>query len=237
MQGVIVGCDRNQEWLLSWWWDHYSKHNSYPVAFFDFGMSQQAANWCRQRGRCIELGADCPLKTLSPTRKKSWEKRAGPIWPFRSAWFKKPFAFLSCPFDLGCWIDLDCEIKGPLDPLFNCLAFGTEIALVREPENVQQNDLAHKLILPGEITYNSGVIAFRRGAGILSHWAELSLHSNDRFMSDQNALSRAIFLRRPQLLELPAIYNWKKDQPINPQAVILHYVSSSKVEILKTLSH
>jgi hypothetical protein len=53
--GIIVGCDANQEWLLPWWWDHYCKHNSYPVAFVDFGMSEAALAWCQEKGQCISL--------------------------------------------------------------------------------------------------------------------------------------------------------------------------------------
>jgi hypothetical protein len=235
LKGIVVGCDQNQEWLLSWWWNHYCKHNSYPVVFVDFGLTEKARLWCRERGQVLSLKEDCHLKKVPTTHQKAWETRAGPIWPFRSAWFKKPLAALSAPFEYSCWIDLDCEIKGPLEPLFTVIAKGVDIALVPEPENVQRNDLAQNLIFPGEITYNSGVFAFRKNSPILNHWAKLSLEQNHRFMGDQNALSRAIFLHSPPLAELPAIYNWKKSEPPNPDAVIIHYIASSKVEIVQSL--
>jgi hypothetical protein len=104
------------------------------------------------------------------------------------------------------------------------------MALVPEPENIRQSQT-----LPGEKTYNSGVIAFCQGSPLLTQWAELSLQENDQFMGDQNALSRAIFLHRPPIVELPTIYNWKKNQEPNPNAVIIHYVASSKIKILLTL--
>jgi hypothetical protein len=110
------------------------------------------------------------------------------------------------------------------------------MALVKEPENVQENDRKESLILPGETTYNSGVVAFRQQAKILQQWAEFSLKQNDQFMGDQNALSRAIFIHQPPLIELPAIYNWKKDQGPNSNALIIHYIGSWKLEIIKDLS-
>lgn len=58
MKGILVGCDQNQEWLLSWWWDQYSAHNSYPVVFVDFGMSKTGVAWCNERGTCIPQSLD-----------------------------------------------------------------------------------------------------------------------------------------------------------------------------------
>jgi hypothetical protein len=235
MNGIVVGCDANQEWLLEWWWKHYSLHNNYPVAFVDFGMSERSAAWCRERGVFVSLPpVFSPLKPVAPEKKEQWEFRAGDgIWPFRTAWFKKPLAFLHSPFPTACWIDLDCEIRGSLAPLFDSLEGGADLAIVREPESVQENDFAQNLILPGEVTYNSGVVVFRRGAPLFSLWANISLEQNCEFMGDQNALSRLIYLHEPPLVELPSIYNWKKDLGLNLEAVILHYVCGHKLEILK----
>lgn len=237
MEGVIVGCDCNQEWLLPWWWEHFSKHNSCPVAFINFGMSQTAIAWCLERGQCISLPFDSyPLKAVSSQKKEQWEASAGSgIWHCRSAWFKKTLAFLHSPFSITCWIDLDCEIRGSLSPLFTCIAFGAEIALVRETEFIQAKDQRENNNFPDELTYNSGVVVFRKGAEILHHLAEFALNNNDEFMGDQNILSRMIYIHRPQLLELPPIYNWHRDRGINKDAVILHYASSWKAELLKSL--
>lgn len=90
-------------------------------------------------------------------------------------------------------------------------------------------------VFPGEIAYNSGVVVFRKDSPILSAWAKISIEQNHHFMGDQNALSRAIFHTSPPMEELPPIYNWKKNDPPNQNAVILHYVASSKVEIIQSL--
>jgi len=236
MEGIIVGCDCNQEWLLPWWWEHYTRFNSYPVAFIDFGMSKTAAAWCREKGQYLILPSSSPLKEVAPQIKEQWENRLGSgIWHFRPALFKKPLAFLQSPFPLSCWIDLDCEIRGNLEPLFSSLALGTEIALVREPEYVQEKDRSQNLNFPDEISYNSGVVAFRQRAEILEAWAKTALNDNQAYISDQNALSRAIYLHSPRLVELPNIYNWQICQGANPEAIIIHYIASWKLEILKQL--
>src|SRR5688572_4420480 len=106
-EGIVVGCDSKQEWLLPWWWSHYSAHNEYPVAFVNFGMSPDAWKWCQERGTGICL-SDSELfkeKELSPEIKKQWDGRAGDgFFYFRSAWFKKPLAFFHSPFSSSCWL-------------------------------------------------------------------------------------------------------------------------------------
>jgi len=42
-------CDKGQQWLLPWWWEQYSAHNSYPVVFVDFGLSEKGIA-CAKRG-------------------------------------------------------------------------------------------------------------------------------------------------------------------------------------------
>jgi len=44
--GVVVAANGTQEWLLKWWWDHYSKNSDFPVTFFDLGKSKSARNFC-----------------------------------------------------------------------------------------------------------------------------------------------------------------------------------------------
>lgn len=233
MEGILVGCDQQQEWLLPWWWKHYSKYNSYPVAFFNFGMSETASAWCREKGQYIDLlNKSDFLKPVSAENQELWEATLGErIWSFRASWFKKPLACLHSPFALSCWIDLDCEIRGPLSFLFDSLGTKTEIALVKNPVTGRTWNF------PNEITYNSGVIVFRQGAKIIQRWAEAALKRNHQFMGDQDVLSREIYLHEPFLFELPEIYNWcnwgSRLEP-SRETVILHYVGAFK-EILKDL--
>jgi len=65
-------------------------------------------------------------------------------------------------FRQSIWIDLDCEIRGPISPLFT-----EHFALALESHA--------KTDYP---TYNSGVIAFRKNHPLLHKWGERSLQEN-----------------------------------------------------------
>jgi hypothetical protein len=241
-EGLIVGCDSTLEVLLPWWWKHYSSHNSYPVAFVDFGMSKEALAWCEARGICIPMQDfdDSFLSTkeeVSPQLREKWETFYGKgFWPYRPVFFKKPFALLKSPFVRTIWLDLDCQVRGPLDPLFTCLAFGIELAIAREPLHNQKTEQELGLLLPGEISYNSGVLVFQSKAKILEKWVDLAVKDNKQFLGDQNALSRAIYTQRPSFLELPPIYNWSRTLGNNPNALIHHFHGAiGKSQILKNI--
>ena len=228
--GIAIGSDSHQEWLLPWWWEHYSRYNNYPVAIFDFGMSSKALAWCKEKGTVLSLSESIPLQPLTPHIAKHYKDRTE-LDHFRAAWFKKPLALSHSPFPLCCWIDLDCEVKTSLEPLFNTLYFGADIALVKEPDPVQEKNREFELSLLGEIAYNAGVIAFKQNSPILHQWIQLSTTNNGEFLSDQDALSRAIHLNHPPLFELPPTFNWKITQGPSNAALILHYAGSAKSKI------
>lgn len=233
-QGIVVGCDLHQQWLLPWWWKNYSSHNSDPVLFVDFGMSKEALAWCQERGECATLpSTDLPLsleKDVPSSTKAAWEERYGEgVWMRRRAWFKKPSSLLLSPFSLGIWIDVDCQVRGNVGPIFNSLIFGAEIALAKD--RYEDADLS------GEVIYNSGVIAFRQEAAILLKWQEIALLHEKELPGDQEALSRAIFQNKPALVVLPPIYNWRRTYGPNEEALIYHYSSGpGKIELMKNFS-
>lgn len=218
-KGIIVGCDQTQEVLLPWWWAHYSRHNSYPVIFANFGMSDSAVKWCQERGKCLMPSCNIALQEVTSSNKQWWELRYGKeFWPLRPIWFKKPSALLLSPFSLSLWIDLDCKINGKLERLFRNLA-GAEIALARELES--------KFTPPGEVSYNAGVIVFRKNASILHEWVRLVSEENALFAGDQNALCHAIAKHKPKLKELSPIYNWGRLRGPNDHALIYHHTGSA----------
>ena len=232
-EGILVGCDRNQEWLLPWWWKHYSTHNDYPVAFADFGMSGEGIAWCMERGEYFQPSTPLitPKQGIRPKVRAFWEERFGKnVWSVRASWLKKPFAVLEAPFTSGIWLDLDCQVKGVLDPLFHTLNLGVDLALVKDREQKLN------FLLPGEINYSSGVVAFRQGTPILQQWVEITCSMQNELPSDQELLTRAIFIHKPALFELPAIYNWYHPWGKNEEAIIHHYCGGlGKIEILKSL--
>ncbi len=216
--GIIVGADMTQEWLLPWWWKNYQRFNTHPVAFFDLGMSSEMKDWCKERGLYIQLPvADIfvtPKEEIGPSQINEWEEGFGKnFWPSRNAWFKKPLACLQSPYERSIWIDLDCEIRGPIGSLFGFSDHPSGFAMAREAQEID----------PKAPLYNSGIIVFKRGISIFEKWAEDALERNHLFAGDQNALSFRIFEEKLTIGEIPLIYNWSRCNPDNQDAVILHW--------------
>ncbi|HSX04364.1 MAG TPA: hypothetical protein VLG76_06520 [Rhabdochlamydiaceae bacterium] len=235
MNGVIVGADRKIEWLLGFWWSHYKKHNMLPVTFVDFGMSPKAKKWCAARGSVVSLNMTVPIapksKIVSQVARQ-WEDVYGKqVWKLRQSWFKKPFALLQTPYERTLWLDLDCEVLGPLSELFDFC--GPQIALVRETEGAHLHEKEQNQLLEGEILYNSGVIIYQKNAPLIQRWAEAVSGQNGSFWSDQQLLSRLIYLEKFKIKELVPEYNWRMSQGINFQALIIHWVGTWGKEFIR----
>jgi hypothetical protein len=239
--GLLVGCDKYEEWLLDWWWSHYSKTNNYPVAFADFGLTEKGKKWCEARGECIncpDLFSKSDQNRICPERRVLWEKVYGKgIWDFRPVWFKKPYACIKSPFEKTIWIDLDCQINADLAPLFTLLDLGAEISVFNNGQAHQKSLSDLNLILNKEAHYSSGVIAFQKNSSVILKWIDLALESSDMFAGDQEALSRAIFLENPSIINLPSIYNWSWELPQNENAHIIHFGGQGKYKILEKLKY
>ena len=217
-EGIVVGSDLTQQWLLPWWWEHYRRFNTYPVTFVDFGMTEEMKQWCRERGHFVSLPvADifvAEKKEVDSSLSEQWEGIYGTrFWPSRNAWFKKPAACLQSPYRLSIWIDLDCEIRGSLKELFDLCETGSGIALAKEDHEST----------PHQIGYNSGVIVFKQGISLIESWADGAFDSNESFAGDQDILSKIIHDQKWTVTVLPSIYNWSRCSVENPQAVILHW--------------
>lgn len=224
--GILCGAEKSQEWLLPWWWSRYREHNSFPVTFIDFGMSNEMQAWCAERGELylIEFEDSCifPKDRIDPNLIKEWENIYGQtVWNSRSAWFKKPFAFLNSSYEAALWIDIDCEVLGPLELLFAHFDANSELALVRDFAS------DHLPRLDPHVRYNGGVIGFQHGSSIIEKWAEGAIHQNDLFAGDDSLLSHLIFKHQLDVIELPEIYNWRMVRGLNLDAVIIHWIGNS----------
>ncbi len=218
---MICAADRTQEWLLPWWWERYSEHNSYPVTFFDFGMTEEARVWCQEKGQLISAPIDtsfvAPRSQIDDALAKEWEGFYGwTVWNSRPSWFKKPFAYLKSPYRKGIWLDLDCEVLGSLEPLFSY----NGLALAREytTDHLPSTD--------PHVRFNGGVVVFEHGAPIIEKWAEGALKRNHLVWSDDMLLSQLIAEQKFQVAEIPDDYNWRFAQGFNLNAVVLHWVGS-----------
>jgi hypothetical protein len=215
--GIILGADITQEWLLPWWWKNYSKYNAFPVVFIDFGLSFEMKEWCRERGQLIPLRVFhdfvAERSALDPQLVDEWERCfRNQFWDSRNVWFKKPLACLQTPFQRSLWIDNDCEIKGSLEPLFTFADQETGIAMVPEP--IQE----YKYTI-----YNSGVFPFRNGIKVILDWGKKCLEETHIFRGDQEAFSHLVFEQKLQIPEIPRIYNWSRIAKESPHALVLHW--------------
>lgn len=224
-RGVICAADRSQEWLLPWWWERYSEHNNFPVTFFDFGMTEEAREWCKKKGdlspAVIDTSFVAPRSAIDDALAKEWEGFYGwTVWNSRPSWFKKPFAYLKSPYQKGIWLDLDCEVLGSIDPLFSLCNAKNPLAMAKEytTEHLHHSD-------PG-MRFNGGVVVFQHGAPIIEQWAEGALKRNHLIWSDDMLLSQLIVEQKLQVAEIPADYNWRFAKGFNLGAVVLHWVGS-----------
>lgn len=192
--GVIVATNQAQEWLLPWWWDHFSRHSSLPVCFFDLGMSKDARKWCKSKGMVMQLPA--PPSQTHP-------------------WFQKPICCEKSPFFKTLWIDLDCEIVGSLEEAFELLDSPAQISLAHE-----SFPLPH---IPYP-TYNSGVVAFLKDSPIIQEWAFLTPHIGHLYRGDQDLLSAILFKKSLWMYPLPARLNWSHQHKATPDEIkIIHW--------------
>ena len=146
-EGVIVGCEISQEWMLDWWWQHYRRHNDYPVVFTDFGMSAEAKEWCKAHGLLTQ-----------------------PILLEGHPWFRKPLACARSPFAASIWLDMDCQVNGPLGPIMQSSRggkVGVTIDRGTPQRYIQELPMGAKM-------YNSGCVAFRHSDPAISHWAMMA---------------------------------------------------------------
>ncbi len=240
MEGILVGCNRAQEWLLPWWWLHYRLHNKHPVAFIDFGMSEPVKKWCEEKGTLISLDVSDDFiagkEEIDPLTALTWEGfyRGNNFWPGRLGWFKKPFALLKTPYERTIWIDLDCQIRADLSSLFALCQNPAGIALVRDrdPDAINR-DLDFGLIFADEVVYNSGLIVYEKKAPAIAEFARRARERNREFIGDQHLLSRILYEQKDKPLELPRRYNrWKWDKP-HADTAIYHWVNEEGKEVIK----
>lgn len=235
-EGILVGTNQNHEWLLPWWWMHYRTHNDFPVTFVDFGdMSKKALQWCERHGQVIALDQKMDFirkkEEIAPETAKLWQEIHPDIWNMRKGWFQKPFALLKTPYEKTLWLDADCQVRGPLKPLFPVLN-ECDIALIPEAEYSQRYNLIAGITVPGETVLNAGVIFFKKNAPVIQEWAKQALTQNHLHFGDQQLLVRVIFSMKFPYIPLPRNFNAIVEAGIDTNAVIIHWSGRFK-QIIK----
>ncbi len=241
-KGVITGASSEQEWMLPHWWRCYTALCQEPVAFIDFGMSPSARAWCQAKGSFLPFHSPSGLvrekSAICPIRAKFWERiYPGNVWKARPIWFAKIFALLQTPYRRTIWIDLDCEVKQPLDDLFHLADNPAGLAVTPTTPALQKASEVTGLLKQGERGYNPGVLAFKHGSPALFAWAKLSIERNGELLGDENTLSRALLEGAFPITSLPLTYNWPFFFPENLEAKIIHFFTDrGKRELLHRMS-
>lgn len=231
MEGILVGCDAEQEWLLPWWHSNLRKHNpELPIAFGDLGMSKEGVDWCKKRG--ILIPRLPPLSKDAPPWIYEGRQWATDPLPSQFTWFEKPFLMQQSPFRKTVWLDLDCEVLGDLSPLFFFELQGTKFAATNLSNSFKMFSEDKQECM--EIKrVNSGVIVYEKGSELLDFWAELTRKTYLNFFSDDCILAFAISKYSFPLARIPCKYNWLILWGKNPEALILHWEGKIAKTVLK----
>lgn len=236
MEGILTGCDREQEWMLSWWYQNLRKYNpDISIAFGDLGMSDEAKSWCEKRGILIPA-SQIRLISPPPSYESGW-LYGGNRWhmntPARTlSWFRKPFLMKESPFDRTVWLDLDCQVLNRLAPLFSIRLPETKLAIRSGPEVIKMISDDHKYFLP-ILGHNSGVVVFEKESSLLDFWIFLTSQAYPHFFGDDCILSFAICKYHFQIGKIPYKYNWLIQWGNNSEAAILHWMGSAGKMFLK----
>lgn len=238
--GILVGGDISQEWLLPWWWEHYCKHASHPVAFADFGLSFPMKDWCRERGELIPIRIlddfIAEKETIAPHFISLFEENCGKkFWNSRKTWFKKPFACLQTPFQRTIWIDLDCEIRGSFQELFDFADSDAGISMTRDRFAIPLTQMGIRQ--SHHHNYNSGVVIFRRELEIIREWAKKSIEDNHLFLGDQDVLSHLLAERKICIPEFPPRFNWSRLETSKGIPIIMHWSGMHGKELIRSQIH
>jgi len=214
-EGVLVAADANQEWLLSWWWENYSRFNQYPVTFVDLGLTEQGRRWCDERGAWLAMPkCDLPIadkSQIDPGLVAEWEFFYGKtFWPKRPLFFLKPLICLQTPYEKTLWLDLDCEVRCCVSEVF---------AYLQNPGFCISQDLTLSSTQQKTI-YNGGVIGFSKRHPLLIEWSKRVFDQNAFFFSDQELLSHLIV---EGITVLPSLYQWSHYFGDNAIARIVHW--------------
>lgn len=177
-RGVMVGVSPQQEDLLNWWMLNYLKYNNYPIAFADFGVSNDVKRIMEHHGLRIDM------------TKIEVE-----------GWFRKPFAILRAPFQQIIWNDVDIEVRGNFQSYFDMIA---DDKIVAGHDSYEPPAFRTHIPVTGKL-YDSGLLAVEHGSGIVKAWAEkiYAMPNRSFYLGDHEVLSLVLLEKGMPLVEIP----------------------------------
>lgn len=118
----LTGCDSKTEWMLAWFLKNFNKHNTTPIVFADFGVSEQGANHASSCASIIDMTGT-----------------GG------QGWFKKPQAMIEASkiANKVCWIDTDCHVLSNISGVFDLIE-PNKLAMVEDgPWSKRRQEVWH----------------------------------------------------------------------------------------------
>ena len=212
--------------MIPWWFSSIRRFSSLPIHIIDIDLPDQRRAWCDKYG----IGRTLFSLNKSPAQKqeidealaKLWESNyLGNVWQNREVWFAKPEVLQKTPFQKTLFLDLDCEVKGPIDSL---LELPASFAICKNPDFVQEEAILNQLIRPGESIYNSGVILYERGHPLIDQWANLSYETANQHMGDEDILSLILNKTSTPFDLIPEAFNCRPTSQNVGKAHVVHHV-------------
>jgi len=186
--GVLLVCDSKFEHMFDWWIEKYSKYNDISICLIDAGLSDNF----------IKSHSDIMIKKINtPDTMKN-----------KHMW--KPFILRLSPFKKTVYIDLDCEIRGPIVKLFEY----SDFAMAKDVSNSfdEKND---------RDPFDCSVIVYENSSKTIDLWCDAMIEDskvNFTTSGDQQVFNRSSF----PCNEIDPKYNWVRLQGPNPEATIIH---------------
>jgi hypothetical protein len=203
-KAFVGGADKNCEWLLPWWLGNIRKNSSIPVIIYDFGLSKKGKDWAHRN--------NINLLTLE----------------HNNGWFMKPSAILDAPAKQRIWLDIDCEVKKPIDDIFS---FIEEERIAVAPDPVHS----------WGCKYNSGVVGVQDKPAAVKEWKRMCDNPKQYGQmgrGDQELLWEMIKEdKNPPLSHIPKQYCWlriylEKYKKYHKDVRIIHWTGPRGKEII-----
>ena len=139
---VLVGSDEHTEWLIPWFIDNFRKHNpDRNIIFADFGMKNKIQE-----------------NVFEDFIKLTNKGHLG--------WFNKPLALKESlsMYRKVVWMDLDCQVLGSLNELFDGLETGKMSIAEDRPWTKRR----------GSKWFNTGVVGIKYHSELLDMWIDMT---------------------------------------------------------------
>lgn len=221
-RGILVGCIKEQQDLIPWWFINYKKHNKLPVSFIDFGIDDKYKQFCSRNGSLI----DC----------SNMDRRL-------RGWFRKPFTLLRAPYKQFIWFDVDVEIRANIEVFFDFgkngrIGLGSDPGQNKtDPQGNRSKFGFRKHLTNDMLVPDSGIISVEHGNSIITSWCLKTLRAPEGYYKgDHEILCIVLKELGKEFNEFPeSLYGMRSDLFGNaPTKIVMHWSARPGKEIIRT---